>query len=260
MNRITTLLQKLSDLYLQKIRDQHLQQELQAGDINLVLHHTRAAYSELLEWQRTMHELESMLMGSRNFSEVDMMAALQAERPAPKPAPVTAMPSFDSMEELHQEQDDQMEPAPRPRKARSKAAADERESIAPVQQAESFYENEKEEEPVRYAAPKAESRVSTVTAAPKAAEPRITRTSDTQNYTDIRELINANDKFLFVSELFNHNRSAYEKSMEAISKFRSRLQATNWVNALIKKEYKWKDDSEAAQTFYGVIDQFFASK
>lgn len=77
---------------------------------------------------------------------------------------------------------------------------------------------------------------------------------------DIRELVSVNDKYQFITELFQGNRSAYEKVMENLNKFETALQAQNWLHSRVFNQYNWDEDSDAVQIFYDTINQFFADR
>ncbi len=276
MNRISPLLEKLSELYLSKVRTEHLQEStLQIGDIDAVMRQTRAAYSELLEWQRTMSEIESLLLqesGSQDSGFGQTLPAppppparaarpaapapkAPAPAPAPKPEPAAARPTFTP---IAPPPAPELEPEPEPMPQYA-----EDDSFFTSEAAEPE-EADLEEEPVAPPPPPRPAPrpapVQEAAAPMPIPTPRPKAAPAPGSVSDIRELVSVNDKYLFVSELFNHNRTAYEKAMEAINKFRSRIQATNWVNALVKKEYKWDDDSTTAKAFYKVINQYFAAK
>lgn len=78
--------------------------------------------------------------------------------------------------------------------------------------------------------------------------------------TDIKELVSVNDKYQFITELFQGNRSAYEKVMDNLNKFETALQAQNWLHSRVFNQYNWDEDSDAVQTFYDIINQFFADR
>jgi hypothetical protein len=266
MNRISPLLQKLSELYLSKVRTQYLQEELREGDIDTVMRQTRSAYSELLEWQRTMAEIESLLLNDQPNGSHD---SFQLPEPPQQQAPVrtsrpAAMPR-PAAEPVKKMAPPPPPPAPEPEPEPEYNYADD--GYIPQSMADmNLEEDEQVEEmapPPPLPPPKQVQRQQPqpiATIAPTEKQTASLPAGVAGHVSDIRELVTVNDKYLFVSELFNHNRTAYEKAMEAINKFRSRIQATNWVNALVKKEYKWDEESATAKTFYKVINQYFASR
>lgn len=77
---------------------------------------------------------------------------------------------------------------------------------------------------------------------------------------DIRQLISVNDKYQFITELFQGNRSAYEKVIETLDKFETAMQAQNWLHARVFNQYNWDTESDTVQAFYDVINQFFSDK
>lgn len=77
---------------------------------------------------------------------------------------------------------------------------------------------------------------------------------------DIRELVSVNDKYQFITELFQGNRSAYEKVMENLNKFETAIQAQNWLHSRVFNQYSWDEDSDVVQIFYDIVNQFFANR
>lgn len=76
------------------------------------------------------------------------------------------------------------------------------------------------------------------------------------NY-DIRQHIGINDKYLFISELFNDDREAYDEVISEINTFDSEEEAVSWLNQNVYQQYRWKEDTEVLQAFYKSINDFF---
>jgi hypothetical protein len=78
---------------------------------------------------------------------------------------------------------------------------------------------------------------------------------------DIRKIIGINDKYQFISELFNNDRDTYEKTLDEINKQDSYAGAINWMkeNVLFVNENE-DDSTETAQTFYDALNTFFSDK
>lgn len=76
---------------------------------------------------------------------------------------------------------------------------------------------------------------------------------------DIRHFIGINDKYLFISELFGNNKDTYEEALQYINTCVALQQARLWIDSQIYKQY-WNDDSEAVQSFYGMLELFFSGK
>jgi hypothetical protein len=78
--------------------------------------------------------------------------------------------------------------------------------------------------------------------------------------TDIRELIGVNDRYAFVSELFGNNKEAYDEVVAEINTFETEEEAITWLNSSVFQQFGWRDDSEAVQSFYKILAEFFAAK
>jgi hypothetical protein len=71
---------------------------------------------------------------------------------------------------------------------------------------------------------------------------------------DIRKLIGINDKYQYISELFGNDKEAYEEIISEINTFDSAEEAIEWLH---KTRVQWEEDSEAVQSFYDVVNNFF---
>lgn len=76
--------------------------------------------------------------------------------------------------------------------------------------------------------------------------------------TDIREMIGVNDKYAFISELFGNNKGAYEDVISEINTFETEEDAITWLDHSVFQQFGWKEDSEAVQSFYKLLKEFFA--
>lgn len=73
---------------------------------------------------------------------------------------------------------------------------------------------------------------------------------------DLRTVININDKFSFMSELFKNNMRAYNDFIMYLNSLSSREEALAYVNE-IAAQYKWDEESLAVKSFYKVFDMKF---
>lgn len=73
---------------------------------------------------------------------------------------------------------------------------------------------------------------------------------------DLRTVININDKFSFMSELFKNNMRAYNDFIMHLNTLTSRQEAMEHV-AEIAERYSWDQNSAAVQAFYKVFDKKF---
>lgn len=71
--------------------------------------------------------------------------------------------------------------------------------------------------------------------------------------TNIQSYIGINDKYQFISELFNNDSTAYTHVINTLDSLETNIQAVNWLQS----NYHWDDDNETAQSFYKLIDNYF---
>jgi outer membrane biosynthesis protein TonB len=74
--------------------------------------------------------------------------------------------------------------------------------------------------------------------------------------SDLRTVININDKFSFMSELFHNNMKAYNDFILRLNDISDRQEALAAVHQ-VAEQYKWVDDSPAVQSFYKIFDKKF---
>ena len=74
--------------------------------------------------------------------------------------------------------------------------------------------------------------------------------------SDLRTVININDKFSFMSELFHNNMKAYNDFILRLNAIDTRDEALLCVNE-VSTQYKWDESSLAVQSFYKVFDKKF---
>ena len=73
---------------------------------------------------------------------------------------------------------------------------------------------------------------------------------------DLRTVININDKFSFMSELFKNNMRAYNDFIMYLNSLTSREEALEYVSG-VAAQYKWDEGSLAVKSFYKVFDMKF---
>lgn len=74
--------------------------------------------------------------------------------------------------------------------------------------------------------------------------------------SDLRTVININDKFSFMSELFHNNMKAYNDFILRLNSIDTRDEALLCVNE-VSAQNKWDENSLAVQSFYKVFDKKF---
>ncbi len=73
---------------------------------------------------------------------------------------------------------------------------------------------------------------------------------------DLRTIININDKFSFMSELFHNNMKAYNDFILQLNAMTSREEALAFV-AGVASQYNWDDNSVVVKGFYKIFDRKF---
>ena len=74
--------------------------------------------------------------------------------------------------------------------------------------------------------------------------------------TDLRTVININDKFSFITELFRGNMRGYNDFIMQLSEIEEREEALGVVSQ-IAEQYKWDEGSQAVKAFYKIFDKKF---
>lgn len=80
--------------------------------------------------------------------------------------------------------------------------------------------------------------------------------SSSRKVDDLRTVININDKFSFMSELFKNNMRAYNEFIMQLNGIADRDEALAVV-AETARQYQWDEASGAVQTFYKIFDKKF---
>jgi hypothetical protein len=81
-------------------------------------------------------------------------------------------------------------------------------------------------------------------------------TSLERKVDDLRTVININDKFSFMSELFHNNMKAYNDFIMSLNAIADRDEALAYVHDMAAQQ-KWDDASPAVQAFLRVFDKKF---
>lgn len=74
--------------------------------------------------------------------------------------------------------------------------------------------------------------------------------------TDLRTVININDKFSFMSDLFHNNMKAYNDFILRLNSYSDREQALEYVHE-VAAQYSWNEDSLSVKNFYNIFDRKF---
>jgi hypothetical protein len=73
---------------------------------------------------------------------------------------------------------------------------------------------------------------------------------------DLRTIININDKFSFMSELFHNNMKAYNDFILQLNAITSREEALAYVEE-VAQQYKWDSNSVVVKGFYRIFERKF---
>ena len=74
--------------------------------------------------------------------------------------------------------------------------------------------------------------------------------------SDLRTIININDKFSFMNELFHHNMKGYNDFILRLNAISDHDEALAYVNS-IAAQYEWDQNSLAVRTFFSIFDRKF---
>ena len=74
--------------------------------------------------------------------------------------------------------------------------------------------------------------------------------------TDLRTVININDKFSFITDLFHSNMIAYNHFIMKLNDISDRAEAETLVSQTAE-QYKWDEESAAAKSFHKIFDMKF---
>lgn len=74
---------------------------------------------------------------------------------------------------------------------------------------------------------------------------------------DIRNAIGLNDKYLFLNELFNNDKEAYDIAISKINNIEHYEDAIQWIDQHLKQDMKWDVNDSTVTTFYGLLEKHF---
>jgi hypothetical protein len=77
---------------------------------------------------------------------------------------------------------------------------------------------------------------------------------------DIRSSIGINDKYLFLNELFNNNKSNYEETLDKLNHFSNIDQAKDWIITKVVPVQKWDKEDATVQSFYDMLAKHFSDR
>ncbi|MBX5438081.1 MAG: hypothetical protein IRZ29_00920 [Thermoflavifilum sp.] len=77
---------------------------------------------------------------------------------------------------------------------------------------------------------------------------------------DLRKAIGINDRFLFLTELFQHDQLAYEQAIETLNRCASWEEAHQWITDHLQSRYQWQIHHPAVQAFFDTVKKRFSTK
>lgn len=81
-----------------------------------------------------------------------------------------------------------------------------------------------------------------------------------KTYPDIRGNIGLNDKYLFISEVFNDNKNMYEEILNKANQSASETEWKVWWEREIVPFFGWRNDDEAVQYFLNMVTDYFLTR
>ena len=85
---------------------------------------------------------------------------------------------------------------------------------------------------------------------------KIAPTASSNN--DLRTIIGINDKYLFISELFNGDKIAYEQALKGLSNVTSEAEAIKWVKDELHSKHNWDSSDDTVKSFYSLVSSSFS--
>ncbi len=75
--------------------------------------------------------------------------------------------------------------------------------------------------------------------------------------TDLKSAITINQKFLFISRLFNDDKDAFEMAVKKINTFTSYLEADDYVQNNLKRQFDWEMKNPTVKEMMELIERRF---
>ena len=75
---------------------------------------------------------------------------------------------------------------------------------------------------------------------------------------DLKAAIGINDKFQFISTLFNGDEKAFEQGVKTINGFKIYAEAQFWIKSNLREQNKWDETAEAVKAFDLLVKRRFA--
>jgi hypothetical protein len=76
---------------------------------------------------------------------------------------------------------------------------------------------------------------------------------------DIRTSIGINDKYLYISELFGDDKTAYDTAIKELNKCNNLQEAMRFADNELNNKYNWDKENPTVQSFYTLLSSSFPS-
>ncbi|MBR5353650.1 MAG: hypothetical protein IK126_08030 [Bacteroidales bacterium] len=183
--------------------------------------------------------------------EAARKAAAEELKPifAPEPADQEAAPVIEPMmEKIEGNPNDELfadEPAAPAKPAKQTKAKSQESSLF------DYFKNSSEEDQ-----PRVRTLADTLNKNSRNVEEQLETRVNAKKVDDLRTIININDKFSFMSELFHNNMKAYNDFILRLNSYTDREEALAYV-AEVAAQYMWHENSMVVKSFYKVFDRKF---
>ncbi|MFT4061652.1 MAG: hypothetical protein QM642_04760 [Edaphocola sp.] len=284
MERIQNILQRIQEIYYGK-------NQKTAIDIDLMMDYARVLYADLIEWRREFGAAPFTSEPARkNEAAKEAVPAspedLSAQDETIEQAQDTPVPE----EQLSTEIPDEPEPHPLPADTptvQSTAPEKEQETQVQAENKGISFEppaaqvvrhvvkeelvEEPEAVPVTLATepapaakdiplPEPEFLVENKSTPTLATPIPHLFTPTTSPKKNLRAGLGINDKYLFLNELFNNDKQAFEDALDALSEFSTEEDAVNWTKTHLAPKYKWHHEDSTVEAFHKLIQKVFAER
>lgn len=231
-----------------------------------------------LQESATAATVGESIAASKTLSDLYLERKQQSAAEQPQPAATTPAPKI---EEPQPTPEPEPEPAPAPAPAPEPAPAP---APAPAPEAPAQQRNIRQEasqhqsslfDYLKQPEPKPRFETPTPTPTPTPATNHTTQGTTTiadamghqmgnttehklssSHVSDLRTIININDKFSFMNELFHNNMKGYNDFILRLNAIASRDEALNYVQQ-VARQYNWDNESMTVKTFFNIFDRKF---
>lgn len=231
------------DRLLNKIEALKKQPTINILDIDLMLDYVKVIYADLLEWREQVNISHPNILSKETPQAVLENLPQEVRQPQAVVNPIFSISIEEpTLEELTQTFEQEATQLPN-----ESTYLDTKEPLSEIPNLEHGRNDVNPEVPQ----PVTIERLETIDTTPVATP--LPKPKD-----DIRKYIGINEKFIFINELFQGNKVAYEEVLSELSFFLNTDDAIEWLQNTVVKPYEWKLDDFTVQDFYRVIDSYYS--